>query len=269
VRVINDQILPNQTFPRNFEPIAPNLGDITREIQDNGADVGFAHDCDADRVALVSEEGQVYPEDIILALIAKDTLEQLQLAGKTGIIVTNVASSLSFDDLAREFSGRVVRTPVGERNLASVMNDLLLQLPDNEEIFGGEGSSGGYMLPRINNARDGILAAAKIVEILCRRKQPLSTLVNELPQYQTTRETLQCPIEVSYSLMSQLKESLRAEGVEFGEIDRDVRVIAPQEWVLVHPSNTEPIIRVISEAKTTERAKELCTNYMQKLIELK
>jgi len=78
VKTINNDLLPGPQFPRNIEPIASNLGELGKAIREGGADVGFAHDCDADRVALVSETGEVYPEDIILALIVKDSLETLK-----------------------------------------------------------------------------------------------------------------------------------------------------------------------------------------------
>ncbi len=268
VKAINNDLLPGPQFPRNIEPIASNLGDLSKSLREGAADVGFAHDCDADRVALVSEKGEVYPEDIILALIVRDTLENLQVQKRRGIIVTNVASSLMFDELARQFNGKIIRTPVGERYLASKMLEILPTLPPSEEVFGGEGSCGGFMLPKVNNTRDGILAAAEVVDILARRKKKISELVAELPHFDTTRETLACPIEVSYRTMNALKKNLSQDGVKFTEIDRDVRIAGSNEWILIHPSNTEPIIRVITEAKTIERARVLCHDYSQRVKKL-
>lgn len=265
VTTINNDLLPGPQFPRNIEPIASNLEELSKRIREGGADVGFAHDCDADRVALVSEKGEVYPEDIILALIVKDYLEILKSQQRKGIIVTNVASSLMFDELATQFKAKIIRTPVGERHLASKMLELLPTLSPNEEVFGGEGSCGGFMLPKVNNTRDGILAAAEVVDILARRKKKISELVAELPHFETTRETITAPIETSYEIMNGIKKTLRAGGIAFQEIDRDVRISGSNEWILIHPSNTEPIIRVITEAKTMDRARELCNEYGQKL----
>jgi phosphoglucosamine mutase len=265
VKTINNDLLPGLQFPRNIEPIASNLGDLSKAVHEGGADVGFAHDCDADRVALVSEKGVVYPEDIILALIVKEYLERLAAEKRRGIIVTNIASSLMFDELAVQYNGKVIHTPVGERYLASKMQELLPNLAPTEEVFGGEGSCGGFMLPKVNNTRDGILAAAKVVEILARRKKKISELVAELPHFDTARETFTCPIEASDGIMDTLKTQLRKEGVIFSEIDRDVRIVGKNEWILIHPSNTEPIIRVITEAKTTDRARTLCDEYGRKM----
>ncbi len=121
------------------------------------------------------------------------------------------------------------------------------------------------MLPKVNNTRDGILAAAKVVEILARRRKKISELVAELPHFDTARISLTCPIEASDGIMGMLKKQLRQEGIVFSEIDRDVRIVDSNEYVLIHPSNTEPIIRVITEAKTVDRARTLCDEYRRKM----
>jgi len=134
-----------------------------------------------------------------------------------------------FDELAHQYKGRIIRTPVGERHLASKMMELLPTLPPTEEVFGGEGSCGGFMLPTVNNTRDGILAAAKVIDLLARRKKKISELVAELPHFETTREIITAPIEASYKVMDMMKKTLRTGGVAFEEIDRDIRIARSDE----------------------------------------
>lgn len=267
---INNKMRGSYEFPREFEPIKPHLTELSQKVLDLHADVGFAHDCDADRLGLLNEKGEIYPEDTILAVIVDDMLQQEQKrkegSVREPIIVTNCASSLALEDIASKYGGRVIRTPVGERYLAEQMM-ILMKSPKakGQYIFGGEGSCGGLMLPSFNNTRDGIFAAVKICELLLAAKKPLSELIEGLPKYVSLRKKLALQKTGALDLMHKLKDYLKKQGTSFQEIDFDVRISEPKEWTLVHPSNTEPIVRIITEAPTETRAQALL-DLMDKLL---
>jgi len=230
VTLVNNELINNE-FPRNPEPVKENLSKLINLMKTGDYDVGFAHDCDADRLAIIGDDGTIYREDVGLALITKHE-------GK-GTFVTNTASSLIFEELMGKEN--VIRTPVGERYLAVKMKEL------KGKVFGGEGSCGGVMFPKFNNCRDGIFAAAKIIEILSTTKKKISQLVSELPEYHSERRVLK---NVN---MKELSKKLD----DYEEVDNDL-IIKGEDWfVLAHPSNTEPVVRIISEARTKEKAIEL------------
>ncbi|MFX1316912.1 MAG: hypothetical protein ACFE9T_13705, partial [Promethearchaeota archaeon] len=169
VKVINNELLVNKSFPREIEPIEENLKDLIMEVWQGKYDIGFAHDSDADRLAIIGEDGDCYPEDVGLALIMEYYLKNYINKYDNTVFVTNLASSLMFDVLAEKYGARFIRTPIGERFLSNKMSSLSQEYSLSNEsflVFGGEGSCGGVMLPHFNNTRDGIFAAAKIIEIL-------------------------------------------------------------------------------------------------------
>ncbi|MHA1895982.1 MAG: hypothetical protein ACTSU2_01190, partial [Promethearchaeota archaeon] len=294
VITINDEFTNYPEFPRNIEPIKENLKDLSRKVVETGADIGFAHDCDADRVAICDANGVIYPEDITVALIIKYLLEKNQvLHQKYGrpLLVTNSASSLIFEKLASQYGGKVIRTPVGERYLAIKMDQLLRARP-NYYVFGGEGSSGGFMYPLFNNSRDGIFAAIVVCEILLHYQRPLDQLIKQLPKFYSLRKKISLDELFSSTkdnnnkkdnkdnnnkkdnkdnkdnkrdnkniddVLSLYKKYLEKKGVHYQVYDRDIKIVDADndEWTLLHPSNTEPVLRIITEARTEERAREL------------
>ena len=264
---INEDLINNK-FPRSFEPIKEHLTDLEKKMAEVNADVGFAHDCDADRIALIDEKGNCLPEDTILAIIVNYMLEQMHKNYQKITLVTNCASSLTLEKLGAKYNATVIRTPVGERYLASKMMELLREQPNDHLVFGGEGSCGGVMLPIFNNARDGMFAAIKVIEILSKTRKTVSQLVDELPKFYTRRIKITLESSSAEAIMQNLKKFLSERNKTYQEIDQDVRISDDEknEWVLVHPSNTEPIIRIISEAPTDERAIELC-NEMNQMIQ--
>jgi phosphomannomutase len=258
-RLINNELLANKDFPREVEPIKENLRDLIMEVWQGKYDIGFAHDTDADRLAIIGENGECYPEDIGLAIITDYYFKNVEDDNKQLFFVTNLASSLRFEAIAEKYNAQVIRTPVGERFLTEKMNDLISNLPKNRFVFGGEGSCGGIMFPDFNNTRDGIFAAAKIIEIMVKTGKSISQLVSELPKYYSHRIKINITnVDIS-SLIAKLKEELINEGENVEQIENDLRFGRGKEWfVLIHPSNTEPIIRIISEAKRDSLARVYC-----------
>lgn len=274
VTTINSEFLDYPNFPRKIEPVMANLTELSNKVVEGGADIGFAHDCDADRVAIVGKDGKIYPEDTTVALLIKYVLEtefnKANNAENCPIIVTNSASSLIVEEIAKDFNAEVIRTPVGERHLAMKMYNLIEKYPDRL-IFGGEGSSGGFMYPKFNNARDGIFAAAKMCEVLSYYKRSLEELLEELPRFYSIRNNLRFENSNVSKIIQDLKSDLTDEGISYIEIERDIKVIDmdKMEWTLLHPSNTEPVLRVITEAKSKIQARNLCVSMSKRVLDKK
>lgn len=273
VKVVNAEFANYPEFPRAIEPVSDNLHKLSDTVKGIGADIGFAHDCDADRVAIVGKNGKIYPEDTTVALLIKYILEtetdEEERMKNPPIIVTNSASSLIVEEIARLYNADVIRTPVGERHLAMKMYELIERFPDRL-VFGGEGSSGGFMYPNFNNARDGIYAAAKMCEILAHYGQSLKELLQNLPKFYSVRNNIRLATSDARTILNRLKGSLESEGTVYSIIDRDIKILDEEshEWTLIHPSNTEPVLRIITEAKSEERAQALCDKMSRKIGEI-
>jgi len=272
VNVINNDLLVNNFFPREIEPIRNNLKDLIMEVWQGNFDVGFAHDCDADRLAIIGENGICFPEDVGLALIAENYLKNNINKGEEVTFITNVASSLMFDVIAENYNVKVQRTQIGEVFLVEKMRNLMNEKKKDRNncfVFGGEGSCGGVMFPNFNNTRDGIFAAAKIVEILLNSGEKISKLVSKLPKFYSFRKIIRIKPKDKNFIINKLKQELIDEGEEVEHIGYDLRISKEKDWfVLIHPSNTEPVIRVISEAKGESLARVYCeaTAELVKLI---
>ncbi|MCK4383010.1 MAG: hypothetical protein KAW66_06935, partial [Candidatus Lokiarchaeota archaeon] len=171
--------------------------------------------------------------------------------------------------IAEKYNAKVIRTPIGERFLTQEMDNLLLKSSKNQLVFGGEGSCGGFMFPYFNNTRDGIFAAAKIVEILVKTGENISNLVAELPKYYSHRIKINIKNLDPNLIINKLKNELINEGEHVEQINSDLRFGQGKDWfVLIHPSNTESVIRIISEAKRESLARVYCeaTSELVKLV---
>ena len=258
VTAINTTFIKYPYFPRKIEPVEKNLQDLSKMVKLKNADVGFAFDCDADRVTVVDQNGVINPEDTSVLLPLHSVLDhnRSQTNPKTVFVVTNIASSLAFDDITKDFDGELIRTPIGEQFLARKMSEISKTHPDSL-VIGGEGSSGGFMYPWFNNARDGIFAACKICEMLSSFEGNLSELIKKIPKYFTYRENL--PIGDPGKVLNDLLENLRNTTDSVSSIGNDIRICSAdmKEWTLIHPSNTESVIRIIAESKKQNRSVEL------------
>jgi phosphomannomutase len=240
-RVSAINLTPDGRFPRPPEPVAENLVELEALVRGSGADVGFAVDPDVDRLALVSDAGQAIGEDFTLALATR-----LVLRHRQGPVVTNLSTSLLIDDAARGGGQHVTRAPVGEVNVAVRMREL-------GAVVGGEGN-GGVILPELHLGRDAPVAAALLLQLLLEEARPLSAVVAEYPRYAIVKDKLGRPAAPLDSVYAALSESF--VGAESDRQD-GLRLSWPDAWLHVRPSGTEPIVRVIAEAPTTERAREL------------
>jgi phosphoglucosamine mutase len=222
---------PNGIFPHDIEPIEANLGELISMVSESRADLGIAHDGDADRMMAVDERGRFIPGDKLMAILAR--------ACGTKKLVTTIDASMSIEDL----HFKVRRTKVGDPYVSE-------ELKKGGE-FGGE-PSGAWVFPGISLCPDGIYAAARIASVASRHK--LSVLVDSLPSYPVIRGN----ISGSVSSMTTLVEKLQAElqPVSSDMLD-GVKLNFKDGWLLVRPSGTEPKIRITSEARDKQVAQDL------------
>ena len=239
--VVGLNMEPDGRFPREPEPIPANLREFERFVAESGADIGFAVDPDVDRLALVSDEGIAVGEDYTLALAAR-----LVLRHRSGPVVTNLSTSLLIDDVARDAGVLVVRTPVGEVNVAVRMREL-------HAPIGGEGN-GGVILPEVHLGRDAPIGAALLLQLLVEEGRPLSAIVAGLPRYVIVKDKLARPSVSLDTVYAALRSAFPDAVVD---VQDGLRLSWPDRWVHVRPSGTEPIVRVIAEGPTEDAAREL------------
>ena len=241
-RVVSLNGQPDGAFPGRLpEPTQEHLGDLLRLVVQADADLGVAHDGDADRAIFVDEKGSFLYGDKSLALLAR-----AELRTRGGLVVTPVSTSSVIEDVVQEAGGTVKRTRVGSPIVARVM------LREGAS-FGGE-ENGGVIFPAHQFCRDGAMALAKLLDYLALEGKALSALVAALPQYSLSKNGLEVPVERRQAVLDAIVRLATGRRVE--TLD-GVKVHEPDGWVLVRPSGTEPLFRVYAEAKSPERAKAL------------
>lgn len=236
-------------FAHTPEPTAENLRDISPRVAKESSDIGFALDPDADRLALIDEMGLYIGEELTLALAVKQRLSQ-----DRGPVVINMSTSRLVEDLAREAGCPCHRSAVGEANVVDRMKE-------KGALIGGEGN-GGVIDPRVGWVRDPFIGMALVLELMASTGKKLSALVAELPRYHIVKEKYTVPAEQLPTLFESLTKRWsdarinREDGLRLDWADR---------WVHVRPSNTEPIVRVIAEAKSEDEARALCRSVGEQL----
>ncbi|MFZ2498081.1 phosphoglucosamine mutase [Methanosarcina sp.] len=232
---------PDGTFPwRNPEPTPEALTELSELVKMTGADMGAAHDGDADRIVFMDENGKFINEEILLAMMAKYMLEN-----EKGPIVTPVSSSQRMADIAKDAGVELHWTAVGSINVARKMMEV-------NAVFGGEGN-GGLIFPKHQYCRDGAMACAKILEILAGGKK-LSELTESVPEYFNAKTKV--PSIDTQTTMERVEFEASELGLKIETID-GIKIRYEDGWVLVRPSGTEPIFRIFAEAKKQGRAEEL------------
>ncbi|HIP75056.1 MAG TPA: phosphoglucosamine mutase [Thermococcus paralvinellae] len=253
-KVISLNAHPSGYFVRELEPNEKSLEWLARTVKVTKADVGIAHDGDADRIGVVDDRGNFVEYETMLSLISGYMLRKF---GK-GKIITTVDAGFALDDYVESLGGEVIRVKVGDVAVAE-------GIVREDAIFGGE-PSGTWIIPQWNLTPDGIFAGALVVEMID-KLGPLSELVREVPRYVTKRAKLPCPNEKKGKAMKIIKREV-LESFEYERlIDIDgLRIENSDWWVLFRPSGTEPIMRITLEAHTREKAEELMDK-AKKLVE--
>ena len=230
-------------FPRDPEPTAENLTELADFVRREGADIGLAVDPDVDRLSLVNENGAPIGEDLTLALASAVVLQRTP-----GIVVTNLSTSAIVEDVARAHASELVRSSVGEINVARRM-----QLEG--AVVGGEGN-GGVILPNLHHTRDAPVAAALVLQHLVDEETSLSAAVDKWPAYTIVKKRISFPREALSEGYAELERQLESDGVDSADGARFCWE-ARRAWLHVRPSGTEPVVRLIAEAPERSEAEEL------------
>ena len=229
---------PTGHFPHPPEPTAENLASLCEAVKRQRAAVGFAQDPDADRLAIVDENGTYIGEEYSLALLATHLMRK-----KPGTVaVTNLSTSRMLDDVAAAHGGRVVRTPVGEANVVAAMRR-------ERAHVGGEGN-GGVIDARVVPGRDSLVGMAAVLQLMAETGRSVSQLVASIPRYEIVKAKFECRRDDATRAADAVRDAFAgAEGVSV-DVQDGVRLDWPDAWVHARPSNTEPIMRIIAEAPT-------------------
>lgn len=237
---------PDGRFPAHLpEPKEETLSELKREVVRNKADLGIGYDGDGDRAVFVDEKGNVIPGDLTLLVFAKDVLQKI----KGAKIVYELSCSMAVEEYIKELGG----IPIVERVGHTFIMDRMIK---EDAIFGGEKSSHFYF-SECHGVDDAVFGSLRMAEILSKSNERLSESVNSLPKYPSIYEkNFQCPDHLKFSVIEKLRSKFKDSGLTVLDMD-GVKLLEKDGWVLLRPSNTEPIIRVSAEAKTEERLEEL------------
>lgn len=245
VTVLGDT--PDGQFEHPPEPIEANLQGLCDAVREQGADVGFAQDPDADRLAIVDNTGRYIGEELTLALALDHVLPN-----RNGPVVVNGSTSRVTADIAAKYGCDFHRSYVGEANVVAKMNEV-------GAAIGGEGN-GGVIDPQVGLVRDSFVSMAYVLEGLLRRGGTLAEWVDGLPKYVIVKDKLHCDRDKVDAATEGLRKTFDDAAAEEGD---GLRLDWPDRWVQVRASNTEPILRVIAEAPTTHDAESLCQQAME------
>jgi len=229
-------------FEHPAEPLKDNLTTLMKAVKRHAADVGFAQDPDADRLAIVDNTGRYIGEELTLGLAADHVLSR-----QKGPVVVNGSTSRVTADLAAKYGCPFHRSHVGEANVVAKMLEV-------KALLGGEGN-GGVIEPQVGYVRDSFVSMAYVLDGLVVRRSSLADWVDTLPQYTIVKDKLHCPRERVDRACAALRGAYASATATEGD---GLRLDWPDRWVQVRASNTEPIIRVIAEAPDDGKAKALC-----------
>ncbi|PSQ89123.1 MAG: phosphoglucosamine mutase, partial [Bacteroidetes bacterium QH_2_63_10] len=245
---------PTGEFAHPAEPRPDHLTELTAAVPEHDADLGLAVDPDADRLALVDEQGRFILEELTQVLVADFVWQH-----REGPFVTNLSSSRAIDDVAARHGQSVYRSAVGEINVVERMKAV-------DAVLGGEGN-GGVILPDLHYGRDALAGTALILQHLSRQPsgRSLGDLHDEMPHYAMAKENLPLPDVAPDRLLSALGEHYNGE--DRSTID-GLKIDFEKSWVHMRPSNTEPILRVYTEAPPEGEAQALADRFRGELQDL-
>lgn len=235
---------PDGKFSHPPEPVEANLGELCEAVRAEGAAVGFAQDADADRLAIVDENGNFPGEEYTLVLATAFVLRE-----RKGKVATNLVTSRMIDDVAAQAGCEVIRTPTGEANVVAGMLA-------NDCIFGGEGG-GGVIEPRVVPVRDSLVGMAYVLQYMAETHQALSELVARIPRYVMIKTKIPCGPDAAVKVSAAARKAFETRGgAVFNEAD-GLRIDLGDGWVCARASNTEPILRIIAESPSARVAQAL------------
>ncbi len=247
VFLVNEKI--DGSFPgRGSEPTPQNLQELSKAVLNNNADLGIAFDGDGDRSIFCDDKGQVLTGDKSALVLVKQILSKIPKS----LVITCLNSSSSIENIASDFSSKVVRTKVGSVEVSRKM-------VSTNALIGFE-ENGGFMFGPHNQVRDGCMTLALMLDLLASSENSLSQKIKDLPPSFTTKDKISCSPEDAKKLIQSLKEEFPSSDITDGiKISNN-----PKSWVMIRPSGTESIIRIYGEAETQEKLDSLMLEYLQK-----
>lgn len=234
--------IPDGQFEHTPEPTADNLVGVRKNVTEAAAAVGFCQDPDADRLAVIDETGRYIGEELTLALCLHQALPKGQ-----GTIVTNCATSSVSKAVAEQHGCSALQSAVGEANVCDLM------IAENA-VFGGEGN-GGPIDPSVGYVRDSFVGMARILDLLASTDEPLSQIVDTLPQFAMHKDKVELDSAKLPALIEAIKKAMPEADASMPD---GLKLQWPDRWLLVRGSNTEPIVRLIAEAPTLQAAQAIC-----------
>ena len=250
VEVVELYCEPNGQFPHNPEPLKEHLTDICNLVKKEKADLGIVVDPDVDRLAFIDETGEMFGEEYTLVACADFVL------GKTpGNTVSNLSSSRALRDVTAKRGGQYQASAVGEVNVVQLMKD-------SDAVIGGEGN-GGIIYPEAHYGRDSLVGVGLFLTHLAEKKVSVSELRKEYPAYYMSKNKIQLTPDLDVDeVLATVKENHKKE--EISTVD-GVKIDFPENWVHLRKSNTEPIIRIYTEAKSQQEADELAEKMISEI----
>ena len=250
VDVIKIHCDPNGNFPHNPEPLKEHLTDLSKKVLETNADFGIAVDPDVDRLAFMDEKGILFGEEYTLVACADYVLNI-----KKGNTVSNMSSTRALKDLTNKYGGSYTASAVGEVNVVESMKK-------NNAVIGGEGN-GGIILPESHYGRDALVGIALFLSLLSEKKISVSELKKTYPLYFMSKKKINLNKDTNVdSILSIIKNNHNDD--EINSID-GVKIDFIDSWVHLRKSNTEPIIRIYSEAKSQLEADKLAEEFIEKI----
>ena len=236
-------------FPRLPEPLPENLIDTMNAVKNSKADFGVVVDPDVDRLVLITEDGLPFGEENTITQAVKFVLSK-----NPGNVVVNLSTTRAVEDVANNLNCSVFRSPVGEANV-------VLKMKETNAVIGGEGS-GGVIYPALHYGRDALVGIALTLQHLTETNQSLSELKRNLPQYYIAKKKIDLGKNNPDQIINLIKQKYADQIVN---TDDGLRIDFNDHWVHFRKSNTEPIIRIITESKSLKQSEELSQKYFDEI----
>lgn len=232
-------------FPRNPEPTTENLTNLQQLVKESQCDIGFALDPDADRVAVVSEDGQAIGEEYTLALAM-----QTVLARHSSPVVINASTSMLIDHVASQHGLTVYRTRIGEIHVSEKMREV-------GSLIGGEGN-GGVILPEVHAGRDACTGIALILQLMSDRQYTVSQLVDSMPKFVMKKRKIRAADVNTEEVFNKITSAYKSHTIDQTD---GIKINLNNGWIHLRKSNTEPVIRIIAESRSDSETTELIDQF--------
>ena len=250
VEVVKLYCEPNGHFPHNPEPLREHLGDICKKVVDEKADFGIVVDPDVDRLAFITDQGEMFGEEYTLVACADYVLSKAK-----GNVVSNLSSSRALRDIAQKYGVTYSAAAVGEVNVVTEMKRI-------EAIIGGEGN-GGIIYPELHYGRDALVGVALFLSLLAERGGSVQQLRESYPAYFMSKNKIQLTEQINPDQILKTMEQKYAHE-QTTTID-GLKIDFADSWVHLRKSNTEPIIRIYTEGKSQKEADDLAQRFIEEM----